>query len=121
MTGSPARDGQFSSVTCTNATHCFAVGVQGDVRGDHALVWRLVGLKWVPLATPMGTDAARAFNDMICLSLTDCLAVGGFSRATGAGGTLVEHWDGTRWTITPSPNIPFGPNGFSGVACASAT
>lgn len=34
----------------------------------------------------------------------DAWAVGVRSRS-GGGKTLIEHWDGRRWTIAPSPNV----------------
>ncbi len=35
--------------------------------------------------------------------------------------TLIEHWDGTSWSIVPSPNVPATSNSLSGVAAVSAT
>lgn len=35
--------------------------------------------------------------------------------------TLIEHWDGTSWSIVPSPNVPSTSNGLSGVTAISAT
>ncbi len=35
--------------------------------------------------------------------------------------TLIEHWDGTSWSIVPSPNVPSQDNYLSGVTAVSAT
>jgi hypothetical protein len=34
--------------------------------------------------------------------------------------TMVEHWDGTSWSLIPSPNVGSGWNSLSGVAALSA-
>jgi hypothetical protein len=50
-----------------------------------------------------------------CLSASSCTAVGG-----GANQTLVESWNGTSWSIVPSPNRG-GFGELFGVSCASAS
>ena len=35
--------------------------------------------------------------------------------------TLVEHWDGSAWTIEPSPNPPAVGAYLTGVSCTTAT
>ena len=54
-----------------------------------------------------------------CVSASDCWAVGDY-RAGNTYQTLVEHWDGTSWTIVPSPNTSSTRNNrLFGVTCAS--
>jgi hypothetical protein len=43
------------------------------------------------------------------------------SRQTGDDGTLTEHWDGTRWSVVPSPSIPNSFSSLDGVSVASPT
>jgi hypothetical protein len=35
--------------------------------------------------------------------------------------TLIEHWDGTSWSIVPSPNVPAVSNALYGITAVSAT
>ena len=35
--------------------------------------------------------------------------------------TLTEHWNGTAWSVVPSPNISSGNNNLFGVAAVSTT
>ena len=52
-----------------------------------------------------------------CTSAWACTAVG-----TSNGGTLAEQWNGTAWSIAPSPNGAAGQwNGLFGVSCTSAS
>ena len=50
----------------------------------------------------------------------DCFAVGS-STGLSYGKTLIEHWDGTAWTIVASPNRSGQTVGLTGVSCDSAT
>ena len=81
-------------------------------------------------ATAIGAAAPAAavtsLNDnltaMAAVSASDAWAVGTY-QATGWAQTLIEHWDGTAWTVTASPD-PGGPaaNSFLyAVAAASAS
>src|SRR5215472_2024050 len=47
----------------------------------------------------------------------------GFSAtgSTGTNRTLIEHWDGQRWAVQPSPNVGSGRNDLTGVAATSAS
>ena len=51
-----------------------------------------------------------------CSSASDCWAVGGDN-----GQTLIEHWNGTSWSIVTSPNAGPQSNQLSSVTCASAS
>ena len=52
-----------------------------------------------------------------CASATLCMAVGGSEDST-----LTEQWNGSTWTVVPSPNLTgFSGNDFNGVSCPSTT
>jgi len=52
----------------------------------------------------------NSLNAVVAISSTDAWAVGQFHRFAGTDydHPLVEHWDGTTWTVmpTPHPNLP---------------
>jgi hypothetical protein len=59
-----------------------------------------------------------------CATATDCTAVGfssTFTATTISIKTLTEHWNGTNWSIVPSPNPSNTQTLLHGVSCASAT
>jgi hypothetical protein len=71
----------------------------------------------VTLPAEPGTGWLRSAS---ALSATDVWAVGNYSIGSPAVRyTLAEHWDGTTWTITPSPNPGSANNEFRGVAAVS--
>jgi hypothetical protein len=81
------------------------------------------GTSWsiVASANPAG-PAFAALSGVSCTSATDCTAVGFALDSSGfADRTLVEHWNGTSWSIVASPN-PFGAASadLSAVSCTNA-
>src|SRR5205823_13678772 len=55
--------------------------------------------------------------DVAAISPNDVWAVGYYSNGTI---TLVEHWDGTQWSIVPSPNPGDSDNYLGAVATVSS-
>ena len=67
------------------------------------------------------TSVDSEFNGISCTSPTACTAVGFNSTGSGTQ-TLIESWDGSSWSIIPSPNPPASSNNaLSGVSCTSPT
>jgi hypothetical protein len=62
------------------------------------------GTTWSVVATPNGGILDR-LNAVVQLAPDDAWAVGvDYNTTAQAYQTLVEHWDGSAWTIVPSPN-----------------
>jgi hypothetical protein len=57
---------------------------------------------WTSAAAAAGSGSNQ-LDDVSCTSSTFCVAVGIQDSGTG-GGTLVEQWNGTTWTVVPSVN-----------------
>jgi hypothetical protein len=57
-----------------------------------------------------------------CPAANSCMAVGTYTKASGAGVTLAERWDGSKWRIQPTPS-PSGAawSNLFGVSCVSAS
>src|ERR1022692_1208399 len=69
------------------------------------------GPGWSIITSPNDTmTGTGSLSSVACSAASDCWAVGYSSGSL----TLTEHWDGTAWTIIPSPNNP-GYNSFNGV------
>jgi hypothetical protein len=117
-----AEQSALDAVSCTTPTHCFAVGLFNTSAGAFTLVERWDGSTWsiVPSPNPAGTIFAQ-LNGVSCTSVDSCVAVGRFQSNSG-GGTLVQHWNGSMWSLVPSPN-PSGATDavLSDVSCITAT
>jgi hypothetical protein len=108
----------LTKVSCATANACEAVG--NSTAGAYSDVWN--GTAWALqtlLPLPSGAHAI-APADVTCTSATACIAVG-YSTWTGSPQqTLVEAWDGTSWSVQPSPNRGAGNNELDWVSCVTA-
>jgi hypothetical protein len=117
----------FRGVSCTAANACTAVGFSFDTTSNTGgtLAERWNGTSWTVQATPSPGDlGSSVLSAVSCTSSTSCTAVGGdFIGSTEV--TLAERWDGTSWTVQPTPNPASGPDGglaqLTGVSCTSST
>jgi len=94
----------------------WAVGIGDGVLTEH---WN--GVKWsaVPDATASGNAQGGFLSDVAALSANNVWAVGN-TNSSGPGGTLVEHWNGTGWSIVPAVDPPSAPDPeFIGMSAAA--
>jgi hypothetical protein len=85
-----------------------------------ALHWD--GTRWTPVRTPaLNTNDNAALNGIVALASNDIYAVGYQPASNGAVLTLVEHWNGTAWSVVPSPNASSTGNVLFSVTANSAT
>jgi hypothetical protein len=65
------------------------------------------GTQWTIVPNPASTQPGTELNALTVISPTDIWAVGRQAGTSGTSGTavtpLIEHWDGTRWSVAPSP------------------
>jgi hypothetical protein len=119
----PVQRDQLLGVSCASAASCFAVGSFVDGDGvTRTLVEQWNGTTWAIATSPNPSAATSStLRGASCVSATSCFAVGDYETANSAK-TLIEHWDGTSWTIVASPN-PSGTrlNYLSAVSCVSAS
>jgi hypothetical protein len=121
----PPTGGSLSSwqgIDCSTATDCLAVG---SYEGDYGI--RPIALRMSGAASTLSTGKLpfgaidATFNAVACSTSTNCVAVGNY-RTSSATKTLVEKFDGTVWSIVPSPNRSGAPGStLTGVACVSTT
>jgi hypothetical protein len=128
----PGGSAELSAVTAISATDVWAVGAYGRLilpfGGGSALAEHWDGSSWqqVAMPTPSGADEVHLYG-AAATSASDVWAVGSWAgpggrKYAGEGqyATLIEHWDGTSWTILPSPP-PRGTAQLYGVTAVSPT
>src|SRR5439155_25465012 len=79
------------------------------------------GGQWthVPSPNPNLTNDINLLADVEAIAANDVWAVGyGLGPGT-AYLTLIEHWDGSQWSIVPSPNVSTFDNYLWGVSALS--
>jgi hypothetical protein len=124
----------LNAVAARSASDAWAVGTFFDYS---SLAWRTLiehwnGTNWVVVSSPSPSTRYNALHGVIALGANDVWAVGIMQTSGGGGGhggggggianrTLVEHWNGTAWSVVPSPNVGSGSNYLLGVAGSSAS
>jgi hypothetical protein len=63
-----------------------------------------------PNVGPHSVNQSNRLFGITAVSPTDIWAFGSYFAAAGSGNqmTLLLHWDGTSWTLAPSPNPEMG-------------
>jgi hypothetical protein len=126
---SPYASLTLKDVSCASASACMAVAFPGE---DN---WRTAGERWDGIRwtvqSPLVPENAMGswLAGVSCTSATGCMAVGyWYPTPNGDNGcpgtescvTLAESWNGTSWTILPTPN----DGGYSillDVSCTSSS
>ena len=67
------------------------------------------------------TPLFRSLAGVAAVSANDVWAVGSFSRSNSSTLTLIEHWNGSAWSIVPSPDPGAISNGLAGIVAISAS
>ena len=119
-----ARGSFLRGVSCTSATACVAAGeYQSGPRNSLTLVEAWNGTAWSVQPTPNPTGATGSFlRGVTCTSATACTAVGYYQDGSGKSLPLAEAWNGTSWSIQPTPNpTPIHAAVLESVSCSAAT
>lgn len=124
----PGLGSILDGVFCVTAANCWAVGFyqpsSSEVELNEVLHWNGATWSQVTVPNPGGTasgDESLLFN-VRCAAAGNCWAVGDYT-ASGAVLNQVLHWNGTRWSLTVTPD-PGGTasgdvNQIFDVACRS--
>ena len=128
VASSPAVVAQYAflnAITCPDSHGCWAVGGSTNSSTDQTLIEHWDGSAWsiVTSADTSPTQQSILYG-VACAAASDCWSVGFYSSPSvyQTYQTLIEHWDGTAWAITPSPNTAITQyNYLQGVTCATAT
>lgn len=93
-----------SSIAALSATDVWLVGSGSSATTAEALHFDGTGWTVVPMQQPGGADPPR-LNAVTAVAANDIWAVGEVQSLTGPFGvsTLIEHWNGSAWSIVPSP------------------
>ena len=112
----------LSGVSCDGAT-CFAVGQFTNSKGvTVTLVERPDASGWSLVPSPNAPGATNnGLGGVSCASATLCFAVGSSSAASSASKTLIERWNGSKWSVVASPNHGRDASDLASVSCTSST
>jgi hypothetical protein len=123
----PASVSTLSGVSCPDPTACNAVGTELSYPGGGGFnapvdgTWN--GTSWSGHHVPDPGGTLTMLSGVSCPSATSCTAVGRYLYFVTSGerlATLAEFWDGTRWSIEPTPFTSGTSTVLTGVSCWSS-
>ncbi len=76
---------------------------------------------WTIVPTPNTGAIEYVLYDVSCTSWTQCIAVGAAENSSHVYGTLIEEWNGAKWSLMTSPDEGSGDNYLNAVSCSDAT
>jgi hypothetical protein len=104
----PGRASLLAGVFCTSPVNCWAVGTYSrvaEVDLNEVLHWN--GSAWAQVAAPSPAGSAVGSLSVLfgvrCATVSDCWAVGAYSVNGGADLNQALHWNGTKWSVVPTP------------------
>jgi hypothetical protein len=123
---SGSHESALVDAACFSATRCFAVGTWSFEGVEHADIAQWNGSAWSFATVPHihGVNEVRRSRllGVSCVRAKSCFAVGSYldNRTMKV---LAMRFDGTRWSVvpTPPPAKPLTYVSLSSVSCASAT
>ena len=121
---SPTQDNLLSGVSCTGPSACVATGGGGTTRSaQQTLIESWNGSVWSIVPSPNTSPTqVNVIDEVSCTGPTACVTVGSYYPSADLSQTLIESWNGSVWSIVPSPNTsPTEVNVLLGVSCTSAS
>jgi len=106
-----------------SASNAWAVGYYVNANGDYrTLTEQWNGTSWnvVPSPSPGTSVNALLAATAVPGSTTLVWAVGAFLNTSGVYQTLVERWNGTRWSVVSSPNAGSAVNVLNGITAIAS-
>ncbi|HJU44995.1 MAG TPA: fibronectin type III domain-containing protein [Vicinamibacterales bacterium] len=125
--GEPAEfEQELRGIAAVSQNDVWAVGWSREPGGPlyvkRPLIEHFDGSTWNIVPSPYPpSDTQTELHGVSATSANDAWAVGTTHDGMFPSRTLIQHWDGTQWTIVPSPNPGDQVNALLGVAALSAT
>lgn len=114
--GDEYPDDWLDGVSCTSPAVCTAVGqyTYGKTGANQApLTESWNGTHWTAVPAP-NKDSSGSLNAVSCVSARFCAAVGTYLSGEYVDNkTLLEVWNGSRWTAEPATTVNSEMNGVS--------
>ncbi len=101
----------------------------GAVRNEHHCELDLVECRARKLTAPPVSSIVKSPNvgpngdfliGVTVISKRNIWTTGAYNDSNNILHTLIEHWDGTNWSVVPSPNVGSNPSALINAAAGSA-
>ncbi len=124
--GTGTIQNMLNAVAAISASDIWAAGAFcciDNQPGAQPLIEHWNGARWSIIQSPNPGWPQSILNGLAALSADDIWAVGASYRSSMYPDlTLAEHWDGTKWSIIPTPNnATANNNGLAGVTAIATS
>lgn len=125
VSGATAINNELLGITAISANDVWTVGWAQDPQGPQyvkrTLIEHFDGSTWNIVQSPNPqNDINSVLHSVSGKAANDVWAVGASHNGRLPSRTLIEHWDGTQWSIVSSPSPDTQFNELRGVAAVSA-
>jgi hypothetical protein len=105
----------LTAVAPISAGDAWAVGIYaGPITNgvDKTMAVHWDGSTWSLSGSQPGNlgTSDNDLNAVAAVSSSNVWAVGDYNNGAGLWQTMIQQWDGTTWSVKPSPNLPSGSN-----------
>jgi len=100
------QQNELKSVAAVSSNDVWAVGNTYDNSTGRSitLVEHWDGKAWTIVPSPNPGNSGNFLQGVTVVSTNDIWAVGSFYNSGGAGGMMIQHWDGASWSVILGPN-----------------
>ncbi len=95
---------ELHALAALSADDVWAAGIYGGEEYALTLVEHWDGTEWTESPSPSVADFSNHLYGMAAITPDDIWIVGASHQGTDLWRTLALHWDGTVWTIVPTPS-----------------
>jgi hypothetical protein len=119
----PASDNALLGVAADSASDVWAVGYDTPTTTGltPTLVEHYNGSNWTIVTSANVVGGSNKLTGVAALSASDVWAVGNYTSGSGLTQPLIEHYDGSTWSLVGSLHVAGSYNYLTGVAAVSAT
>jgi hypothetical protein len=116
----PPASGPNSSLESVAALSAKNIWVVGTANNG-TLIEHYDGTSWSIVSSPNVGTGSDFLASVAAVSAQNIWTVGNYANSSSVNRTLVEHWNGTSWSIVHSPNIGTSNNILSGITRVPGT
>jgi hypothetical protein len=99
------HEDSLNSIAVVSPSDIWAAGHYRDTLNvSHTMTQHWDGNSWAIVPSPSISPTNSFLQGIDAVASNDVWAVGYYPNQSGIRQTLIEHWNGSSWSVVPSPN-----------------
>ena len=116
----PSAANELFAIASVSSTDKWAVGLGNNPSPFQTLIERYNGATWQIVPSPNVAGVANALYAVTAIAANDVWAAGFSDVGQNPSKPLFVHWNGSAWSIVPSPDVPADTGQIDGLYAVSA-